>query len=53
MQFLCIQNNHLNVIFVAEYTQITVDINQGFCNGKAVSFISQIAHTNTEQELFA
>lgn len=49
MQFLCILNNHFNVFFIAEYTQITVDINQGLCNGKAVSFISQITDTNTKQ----
>lgn len=49
MQFLCILNNHSSVIFIAEYAHITVDINQGLCNGKAVSFISQTAHTNTEQ----
>lgn len=49
MQFLCILNNYFNVIFITEYTQITMDINQGLCNGKAVNFISQIEHTNTEQ----
>lgn len=49
MQFLYILNNHFNVIFITEYTQITVDINQRLCNGKAVSFISQVTHTNTEQ----
>lgn len=49
MQFLCILNNLFNVIFITKYAQITVDINQGLSNGKAVSFISQIAYSNTEQ----
>lgn len=53
MRFLCILNNHFNVIFITKYALITVDINQGVCNGKAVSFISQIAHSNAEQQLFA
>lgn len=49
MQFLCILKNHFNVIFITKYVQITVAMNQGLCNGKAVSFISQIVQSNTEQ----
>ena len=49
MQFWLFKIHNFNVIFITKYAQITVDMNQGFCNGKAVSFISQIAHSNTEQ----